>query len=248
MNTTASIVVQHLLFLFLLVVAPIWDYVDTRRLKQHPDSARKIRYYRTLCVWLWTATVVACLAVGFRPLFTINSAPDEASWLFDHSWVRWLVEAVISIFTALTLLPVCTVIWKKVKKIPRKWSSADALKSLSFSLPATWAERRWYGFVAITAGICEELLFRGFLLHYLHTFPFTFSLTVAMLLAAVIFGLQHLYQGLSGATSTVVMALLVSLLFLLAGNLLLPMLLHAAIDLRMLLVLRPPDAASPAAA
>ena len=107
MNTTASIVVQHLLFSFLLVVAPIWDYVDTRRLKQHPDSARKIRYYRTLCVWLWAATVVACLAVGFRPLFTINPAPDEASWLFEHSWVRWLVIAVISIFTALTLLPVC---------------------------------------------------------------------------------------------------------------------------------------------
>jgi membrane protease YdiL (CAAX protease family) len=44
------------------------------------------------------------------------------------------------------------------------------------------------------------------------------------------------------------MALLVSLLFLLTGNLLLPMLLHAAIDLRMLLILRPPDAEKLAAA
>ncbi len=241
MNTTASIVVQHLLFLFLAVVAPIWDYVDTRRLKQHPDSTRKIRYYRTLCIWLWAATIVACLAVGFRPLFTINPAADEASWLFEHTWVRWLVEAVIAIFAGLTLLPVCIVIWKQIKKVPRKWASADALKSLSFFLPATWAERRWYALVAITAGICEELLFRGFLLHYLHTFPFTLSLTMAMLLAAFIFGLQHLYQGLAGAASTVVMALLVTLLFLLTGNLLLPMLLHAAIDLRMLLILRPPE-------
>jgi uncharacterized protein len=66
---------------------------------------------------------------------------------------------------------------------------------------------------------------------------------VAMLLAAAIFGLQHLYQGLAGAASTVVMALLVSLLFLLTGNLLLPILLHGAIDLRMLLILLPPDAA-----
>ena len=243
MNSTASIVLQHLLFWFLVVAAPIWDYVDTRRLKQHPDSARKIRYYRTLCIWLWVATIVACLAVGFRPLFTISPAAEEASWLFGHLWARWLVEALIVMFTALALLPVAIVIWKKIKKVPRKWSSADALKSMSFFLPATWAEPRWYALLAITAGICEELLFRGFLLHYLHTFPFTLSLTLAMLLAAVIFGLQHLYQGLAGAASTVVMALLVSLLFLLTGNLLLPMLLHAAIDLRMLLILRPPDPA-----
>jgi len=185
--------------------------------------------------------VLAYLAVGFRPLFTINPAAGEASWLLAHAWVRYLVEAVIAIFVALILLPVAIVLWKKVKKQPRKWSSADALKSLSFFLPATWAERRWYGFLCITAAICEETLFRGFLLHYLHAFPFTLDLTLALLLSSVIFGLQHLYQGAAGAASTVVIGLLFGLLFLLTGNLLLPMLLHAGLDLRMLIVLRPPD-------
>ena len=44
---------QHLLFLFLLVVAPAWDYSYTKRLKQEPSSERKIGVYRTLCAWLW---------------------------------------------------------------------------------------------------------------------------------------------------------------------------------------------------
>ena len=242
-HTSAVALTQDLLLLFLVVVTPLWDYRDTRRLKQRPNSAGKIRYYKTLCGWLWTATAVALLAVGFRPLFTIRPAPDEASWLFEHAWVRYLVEGVLAIFVALILLPVALAVWKSVTKRPRKYAAADAIKSLSYFLPATRAERRWYAFVSFTAGICEETLFRGFLLHYLHTFPFSLNLTLALLVSSLIFGLQHLYQGAAGAASTVVVGLLFGLVFLLTGNLLIPVVVHSALDLRMLLVLRPPAAA-----
>lgn len=242
---SAGIVVQHLLFLFLLVAAPVWDFYDTRRLRKNPDSARKIRYYKTLMAWLWISTGLACLAVGWRPLFTINPPPGEIRWLLEHAWVFYLVEVVIALFVALMLLPLAVVFWKKVKKQPRKYSSADAFKSLSYFFPATWTERRWFASVCVTAGICEEILFRGFLLQYLHVFPWTLNLTLALLIAAVIFGLQHLYQGAGGAASTVVIGLLLSLLFLLTGNLLLPMVLHAVMDLRMLVILRPPAATEP---
>lgn len=236
----AALTVQHLLFFFLVVVTPLWDYYDTRRLRQNPESTRKIRYYRTLCGWLWIATAVAYLTIGFRSLFIITPEPGDASWLFGHAWVRYLVIGVLAIFMALTLLPAVVAIWKNLTKKPRKWSSADALKSLSFFLPATWRERRWFGFLCITAGICEETLFRGFLLHYLHDVPWSLNLTLALLLSAIIFGLQHLYQGAAGAASTVVIGVLFGLLFLLTGNLVLPMLFHAVMDLRILLILRPP--------
>lgn len=240
---SATALTQDLLFLFLLVVAPLWDYRDTRRLKQSPNPAGKIRHYKTLCAWLWTATVVALLAVGFRPLFTISPAPDEASWLFQHAWVRYLVVGVLVIYMALILLPVAVAIWKNVTKRPRKYSSADALKSLSYFLPATWTERRWYVFLCVTAAICEETLFRGFLLHYLCVFPFSLNLTLALLISSVIFGLQHLYLGVAGAASIVVSGLLFGLLFLLTGNLLVPVVFHSLMDLRILLLLRPPAAA-----
>jgi membrane protease YdiL (CAAX protease family) len=238
-HPSISIVVQHLLFIFLLVVAPAWDLWDTQRLKRNPSLAGKIRYYQTLCAWLWSSSVVACLAVGVGPLFTIYPTAEEIPWLLGHVWVFYLVEVVIALFVALLLLPVVVVIRKKLKKQPRKYSSAEAFKSLSYFLPATRTERRWFAFVCVTAGICEEILFRGFLLHYLHALPWTLNLTRALFIAAVIFGLQHLYQGMAGAASTVVIGLLLSLLFLLTGNLLLPMILHAIMDLRMLVILRP---------
>lgn len=241
-GTSAATLVQHLLLLFLLIVAPTWDFYDTRRLKKNPSSAGKIRYYKTLAAWLWIASIVAYLAAGWRAVFTINPAPSEIPWLLEHAWVFYLVGVVIALFVAVTLLPVAVVFWKKVKKQPRKYSSADALKSFDYFFPATWTERRWWVFICITAGICEETLFRGFLLHYLHVLPWTLNLTLALLISSAIFGLNHLYGGASGVVSSAVAGLLLGLLFLLTGNLLLPTVLHAVMDLRMLVILRPPPA------
>ena len=102
LNLSLATVVQHLLFFFLVVITPIWDYYDTRRLKQNPESGRKLRYYRTLMAWLWIASLIACLAVGFRALFTIQPSPNEAPWLFGHVWVRLLVWEVRDPFPGAT--------------------------------------------------------------------------------------------------------------------------------------------------
>lgn len=241
-SSTAT-VLQHLLFVFLLAVAPAWDYWDTRRLKRSPSSAAKIGYYRTLCSWLWIASFVALLLLGWRPLFTVHPMPAETPWLLAHAWVRYLVVAIlIATFVVIVLLPVGIVVWKKLTKRPRKYGTADAVKSLDYFFPRTCAERRWFAFLCITAGICEETLYRGFLLHYLHVLPFSLNLTLALVIAAVIFGLAHLYGGVGGVVGSTLFGLLVGLLFLLTSNLLLPMLLHAATDLRMLVLLRPPNA------
>lgn len=236
----ATALMQHLLFLFLLVVAPIWDLYYTGKLKRNPSSERKIRYYKTLCTWMWIASALAVVAIGFRPLFTITPSPGEISWLLLHTWVRYLVEALIAIFGIISVvLPVGIVIWKKLTKRPRKYSSA-VLKSFSYFFPATWTERRWWVFVAITAGVCEETLFRGFMLHYLHVFPWALNLTLALLISSVIFGCNHLYQGVGGVAGSAIVGFLFGLLFLLTGNLLLPIIFHGVVDLRILAVLRPP--------
>ena len=158
---------QHALFLFLLVVAPIWDLYAIPKLKRNLSSEYKIRYYKLLCAWMWIASAVAVVAIGFRPLFTINPPPGEISWLLPHPWVRYLVEALITVAAIIiVVLPVGVVIWKKLTKRPLKYSAAAALKSLSYFLPGTWTERRWWVFVSITAGVCEEILFRGFVTWY----------------------------------------------------------------------------------
>ncbi len=239
-DVAVSTLMQHLLVLSLLVVFPVWDLFATRKLKRNPSSERKLRYYKTLCAWLWAASALAVVAIGFRPVITISPSPGEIPWLLLHPWVRYLVGALIAILAIVTVgLPVGMVIWKMLTGRPRKYS-ASALKSFSYFFPATWAERRWWVFVSLTAGVCEEILFRGFMLHYLHLFPWTLNLTLALLASSLIFGFNHLYQGAGGVAGTAIVGFIFGLLFLLTGSLLLPIVFHGVMDLRMLALLRPP--------
>jgi len=77
------------------------------------------------------------------------------------------------------------------------------------------------------------------MLHYLHVFPWTLNLTLALLISSLIFGLNHLFGGVGGVVESATAGFLLGLLFLLSGNLLLPIILHVLIDLRMLVILRP---------
>lgn len=83
--------------------------------------------------------------------------------------------------------------------------------------------------LALTAGICEEVLFRGFLLWYLTP---VLGVVGAVVAGAVVFGLGHAYQGKAGVMKTGIVGLLAGVFATLGGTLLWPIILHAAIDLQ----------------
>ena len=95
-------------------------------------------------------------------------------------------------------------------------------------LPHDERELRWFGAVAVTAGICEELLYRGFMIWYLqHWLP----LVLAVALAAIIFGFGHFYQGTRGMILTAVVGAFLAATYLVSGSLFAPMAIHALMDL-----------------
>jgi membrane protease YdiL (CAAX protease family) len=53
---------------------------------------------------------------------------------------------------------------------------------------------------------------------------------------AIVFGWAHLYQGLTGVLATGALGGLLAILYAATGSLLLPVLLHALLDLRVLLM------------
>lgn len=97
-------------------------------------------------------------------------------------------------------------------------------------LPSTRAE--WPGFasLAITAGVCEELLFRGFVTWAIgHWLP---SAWETLLVQGALFGLAHAYQGTRGVLTTGAVGVFMGLLVWITGSLWAPMILHAAMDLQ----------------
>jgi membrane protease YdiL (CAAX protease family) len=101
---------------------------------------------------------------------------------------------------------------------------------LEILVPATRAERRWAWAVSISAGICEELVFRGLLI--MAGIAAGWPPIVAALANSVLFGLTHLYQGWLGILLTTALGLAMTYFVLPTGSLLFPIVLHILIDLR----------------
>ncbi len=103
-------------------------------------------------------------------------------------------------------------------------------------LPRTTGERRLFTVVGVTAGVCEEWLYRGFFLAVVAAVGGGLPSWALVAIAAVAFGAAHAYQGRAGIVLTGVLGGVMAALYLGTGSLLLPVLLHAVIDLRFLLV------------
>lgn len=102
-------------------------------------------------------------------------------------------------------------------------------------LPRNRGELPYGAGLALTAGVVEELLFRLALPALL--FGITGNGVVAFTAAAVLFGLLHLYQGPMGMLFATILGLVFTLFYVLSGSILLPIVLHAAVDLRSLVLI-----------
>jgi membrane protease YdiL (CAAX protease family) len=93
--------------------------------------------------------------------------------------------------------------------------------------PHTRSELGWFVAVSLTAGFCEEFIFRGYLIW---VFQPAFGLWGAAALSLVAFGLAHAYQGAKGILSTGLVGALFTAVVLISGSLLPAIALHALVD------------------
>jgi membrane protease YdiL (CAAX protease family) len=225
--------ILHLLILVaLVVVLPIWDRGETRRLKTSTDPRVRVQSYRKIVAYLWAMALVLLATIPFQQLFTAPPLPvDLGRWRGSGLALGITISLAIGL-----ILPVIL-----VRRSPEQRSKVLApLRAIAFFLPRTGEERAWFAAVSVTAGICEEIIFRGFLIRYLDALPLGLGIWAGAVVAAVIFGIDHGYQGWTGMITTGIMALVFTALFFITGTLWIPIVIHALVDLRILALL-PPD-------
>ncbi|MBJ7609106.1 MAG: CPBP family intramembrane metalloprotease [Candidatus Dormibacteraeota bacterium] len=196
------------------------------------DRAARTRMYRLTVVVTWWAALgaIAVMLGGGRSASEIGFGPPRVGTL--ERYAAPLAGAVLAIVAA-GLAAVIASRRGRARAVP-------LVGDVDVILPRGRTERRWFTLVAITAGITEEVFYRAFAL--------TFLLAVlpggrwsALLVAAVLFGAAHLYQGVGGVAITAVLAILLGWLYLDTGSLLPGMVLHILVDLRALLVRQPTE-------
>jgi len=82
--------------------------------------------------------------------------------------------------------------------------------------------------LSLTAGICEEFLFRGFVMAAL--FRAGLDTWLVAVLSSAMFGLAHLYQGKGGSLGTGILGALFALVRIIYNNLVPAMVWHSALD------------------
>lgn len=95
-------------------------------------------------------------------------------------------------------------------------------------VPHTPRQRRLWTFAAITAGCCEEVLFRGFLLAFVASFT---GLVAAVVISSVLFGFFHAYYGWRGILKTGAFGLVMAVIAVGSASLIPVIIIHAAVDL-----------------
>lgn len=95
-------------------------------------------------------------------------------------------------------------------------------------LPKTRRELYTFFLLSVSAGVCEEIIYRGFIFAYLLHYM---DLSFVVIISSLLFGLAHSYQGLQGIPLTGSIGLMLGLLYVYTGSLWAPMILHVAIDM-----------------
>ncbi len=95
-------------------------------------------------------------------------------------------------------------------------------------LPHTAGERRGFFLLALSAGFCEEVLFRGFVMWYVALWS---GPVLAVAISSILFGLQHAYLGRHHVLTTSVTGAVLAFIVVASGSLWPAILIHATMDL-----------------
>jgi uncharacterized protein len=216
--------VADLFYVALFAVAlPLWDALVfwpafRRRVAADPARAR-LRLWRQ--------------AIGFAwPLVAVGAAlwmANERTWTAlglaaPHGWRAWGSVALLALLATYYALALATL----ARSSEARATLRQQIGELATLMPQTRTELAWFSGVSLSAGFCEEFLYRGY---------FVWALTPwlgwwgAAALSLAFFAAGHLYQGWSGVFRTGAVGALYTLVVALFGSLWPAIALHALVDL-----------------
>lgn len=222
MNSNLFDLYSLVVLLILAVILPlngIWDFQRLLKSVAAGQPNARANAYK------WTVVIQWGLVLGLggwwilagRGLAPLGLLPLASGW-------QWLAIGLGIVASILMIWQMITINSNSEKLEEARIQMGD----LCELAPQSPAEHRMFSALAITAGLCEEVLYRGVLLAILSPVTGTWQ---AVAFSSVIFGLGHAYQGMVGMGKTSLIGLIMALLTVFSGSLFVAMLLHIVIDL-----------------
>jgi len=145
-----------------------------------PEHSSRIARYLTTIVIEWT--LVGVVIFGIRRTGTTLRQLIGGDWSTSKSFFRDLGIGIVFLIGSFVMLGIVGHVLH-----------AETPASVKGFLPHTLPEKSLWMFLALTAGICEEIITRGYLQRQLTALLKSAPAGIAA--QGVIFGLAHVYQG-----------------------------------------------------
>ncbi len=210
-----------LIFFVLGVILPWRGRARLRKLMAmpHVGTMERLVLYASTIGFQWLAVAV----VAWRAW--AHGYTAEQLGLTIHNKTKILVSSLVGAATIAILQ------WLNLRRMGRLPAKARGpMQAIAERiLPQSTVELLPFLALAITAGLCEEFLYRGFAMAVLAHLGS--PVWAAVLLSSILFGLAHLYQGRGGFFSTLVIGTVFGT-GRIAYNSLVPVIFwHSAVDL-----------------
>jgi membrane protease YdiL (CAAX protease family) len=154
---------------------------------------------------LWAQA--ACVALLW---LLLHRSPALLGLKTTTGWQLWVSVAVVSVFAlllAVAIIRLARLVRRKRVKLP---------KDAAVRSPHSPSELRWWAAVSLSAGFCEELIFRGFLIWLFQPWLGWWGSAGLSLLA---FAAAHAYQGIRGVIAVGAVGALLTLVVFACGSL-----------------------------
>jgi len=146
--------------------------------------------------WLYIMTIVMeWLMFGYTYWSIRRSGKITAGDLISGRWKKpeqFLIDVAIAAgFWIVALIVLAGLGYAMGLSGPGK--AEEAKKMLSFLAPQTLTQAILFGLLCLTAGFCEEFIFRGYFQRQFAAA--TKNIYIGIILSAIVFGLGHGYEG-----------------------------------------------------
>jgi len=223
MNEIELGIFDHILLIILGVILPLFAVFQSqdemKGISFDTQMKKQVYYGNGIFQWICVGLIIILWWGYSRPFANLGFQLGK--------WTP-LTWSLIGLFSALYLFDV----WWEIRN-PQKIAETKAtwLKEIPI-LPANFEEFRHFLFVAFTAGVCEEIIFRGFFINYFLSINQNNELGnwLSVIIPACMFAFGHLYQGNKAVFKISVMAIIFGWIFLLTKSLVVLMLIHFLVD------------------
>jgi membrane protease YdiL (CAAX protease family) len=208
-------------FIVLGVILPWHARSRMTRLMARPTvtPAERLRLYASTITWQWAIAAV----VGWRAWARALNAQALGLRTEAHAQT---VEITVALSLALVAGQLAGL--RHAARLPE--DKRGKLQALAASvLPHTRTERLAFLALAVTAGVCEEFVYRGFVCAALQS-EWPHSWVWNVLWSSLLFALAHLYQGRRGMSATFVAGTLFGTSRVITGSLAPAVLGHIVVD------------------